>query len=59
MTAAPLALPAAAAIELDGRTLTPATVAAIAAGSTDARLTPAARARNTAARAALDALIAE
>jgi histidine ammonia-lyase len=46
------------AVELDGRTLTPATVAAVAAGGARARLAPAARARNAAARAALEALIA-
>jgi histidine ammonia-lyase len=58
MTAAPLALRAAAEVELDGRTLDPATVAAIAAGEATARLSPGARGRNAAARAALEALLA-
>ncbi|MEA2383629.1 MAG: histidine ammonia-lyase [Solirubrobacteraceae bacterium] len=59
MTAEPVPLrAAAAAIELDGRALTPATVAAVAAGATDVRLTPPAYARNAASRAALEALIA-
>jgi histidine ammonia-lyase len=61
VTAQPVALPATrtahAAVALDGRTLTPATVAAIADGGR-VRLTVAARARNAAAREALDELIA-
>jgi histidine ammonia-lyase len=55
----PLVRPAAAAtVALDGRTLTPETVAAVASGVARVRLTRAARARNAAARAALEALIA-
>jgi histidine ammonia-lyase len=59
VTAEPLALRAAPeTIDLDGRTLAPATVAAIAAGEVTVRLAPAARARNATARAALEALVA-
>jgi histidine ammonia-lyase len=46
-----------AAVPLDGRGLTPAQVAAVAAGA-GVRLAPAARARNAAARRALAALVA-
>jgi len=55
---APAGAPRHAAIALDGRTLTPATVAAIAHGAAGVRLTDAARARNAAARHALEAVIA-
>lgn len=64
MTAEPVALrapagaPLHATIALDGRTLTPATVAAIAHGNAGVRVTDAARARNTASRRALEAVIA-
>ena len=64
MTAEPVALrapagaPLRAPVALDGRTLTPATVAAIAHGGAGVRLTDAARARNAASRAALEAVIA-
>jgi len=52
VTAEPVALrapaggPLHATVALDGRTLTPATVAAIACGDAGVRLTDAARARN-------------
>jgi histidine ammonia-lyase len=64
VTAEPVALRSSAAapvretVVLDGRTLTPATVAAIALGDAGVRLTDAARARNAASRAALEAVIA-
>ena len=62
MTAEPVRLRAAgapaAAIALDGRRMTPAHVAAVASGAASVRLTTAARARNAAARAALEDLIA-
>jgi histidine ammonia-lyase len=45
-------------VELDGRSLTPRAVAAIAEGRADAHLVSAARARNAAARATLEALVA-
>jgi histidine ammonia-lyase len=57
MTAAPVALRGAAAVELDGRTLTPDAVAAVAAGA-GVRVGPAARARNAVTRAALESLVA-
>ena len=46
------------AVTLDGRSLTSATVAAVARGGARVRLAPAARGRNAAARAALEALVA-
>ena len=48
---APAGAPLHATVALDGRTLTPATVAAIAHGGAGVRLTDAARARNAASRA--------
>ena len=60
MTAEPVALrvpagaPLRAPVPLDGRTLTPAAVAAIAHGGAGVLLTGAARARNAASRAALE-----
>jgi histidine ammonia-lyase len=50
--------PARETVELDGRSLTPGAVAAVAEGRAQARLTPAARARNGAARETLEALVA-
>ncbi|MEA2248537.1 MAG: histidine ammonia-lyase [Solirubrobacteraceae bacterium] len=50
--------PAGDVVELDGRSLAPAAVAALAAGRAQARLAPVARARNAAARATLEALVA-
>jgi len=64
VTAEPVALrapaggPLHATVALDGRTLTPATVAAIACGDAGVRLTDAARARNAVSRQALEAVIA-
>jgi len=57
VTAAPVALHATTAVELDGRTLTPDAVAAVAAGA-GVRIGRAARARNAAARSALESLVA-
>ena len=64
MTVQPAALrpagpPLPAEVVLDGRTLTPATVAAVAEGAGIVRLAPAARARNAASREALETVIAK
>ena len=54
----PAGAPPPAEVVLDGRTLTPETVAAVAEGAGIVRLAPAARARNAASRAALETVIA-